>query len=91
MGLIKIDGYLVKGVKITPAYSKITRVYMENGNTANAYFGLSNTRENLENGEVLDEISFTCEVDKKEDRIFNEIYSKAKEELFADWEDDIVE
>lgn len=90
MGLIKTDGYLVKGVEIKPAYTKITRVYLENGNNAVAYFGLSNNRENLNNGEILEEISFNCEIDKKQDKIFNEIYIKAKEQIFNGWEDDIV-
>lgn len=90
MGLIKNDGYTIKGVKITPAYAKITRVYMENGNNANAYFGLSNNRENLNNGDILEEIPFNCEIDKAQDKIFNEIYTKAKEEIFTDWQDDIT-
>lgn len=89
MGLIKNDGYTIKGVKITPAYAKLTRVYMENGNNASAYFGLSNNRENLNNGDMLDEIPFSCEIDKVQDKVFNEIYTKAKAELFPDWQDDI--
>lgn len=90
MGLIKTDGYLVKGVEIKPAYTKIIRVYLENGNNAVAYFGLSNNRENLNNGNVLEEISFSCEIDKAQDKIFNEIYTKAKIDIFNNWEDDIV-
>ena len=90
MGLIKKDGYLVKGVEIKPAYTKITRMYLENKNNAVAYFGISNNRENLNDGKILEEIAFNCEIDKKQDKIFTEIYIKAKEELFADWKDDIV-
>ena len=89
MGLIKNDGFNVKGVQIAPAYAKINRVYLENGNNAVAYFGISNSRENLEEGNMLEEINFNCEIDKKQDKIFNEIYVKAKEELFKDWQDDI--
>ena len=29
MELVKNDGYTIKGVKITPSYAKLTRVYME--------------------------------------------------------------
>lgn len=90
MGLVKNDGYTIKGVKITPAYAKLTRVYMENGNNASAYFGLSNSRENLNNGDMLDEIHFSCEIDKVQDKVFNEIYTKAKAEIFNGWTDDIV-
>jgi hypothetical protein len=89
MGLIKQDGYIVNGVLITPAYAKITRLYNQNGNDTVAYFGISNTRENLEENAPLEEIAFSCEIDKKQDKIFNEVYTKAKEELFEDWEDDI--
>lgn len=88
MGLIK-DKTVVKNVEISPAYAKIIRLYNENGNNVVAYFGISNSRENLNNNEVLEEIGFNCEIDKSADKIFNEVYTKAKEELFADWEDDI--
>lgn len=90
MGLIKNNGTTIKGVNVTPAYAKITRLYLENGNNATAYFGLSNSRENLENGEILDEVQFSCEINKIEDKIFNEVYTKAKAEIFNNWADDIV-
>lgn len=90
MGLIKNNGTTIKGVNVTPAYAKITRLYLENGNNATAYFGLSNSRENLENEEILDEVQFSCEINKIEDKIFNEVYTKAKAEIFSDWTDDIV-
>ena len=90
MGLIKNNGTIIKGVNVTPVYAKITRLYLENGNNATAYFGLSNSRENLENEEILDEIQFSCEINKVEDKIFNEVYTKAKAEIFSDWIDDIV-
>lgn len=38
MGLVKNDGYTIKGVKITPAYAKLTRVYMENRNRGKINF-----------------------------------------------------
>ena len=90
MGLIKNNGTIIKGVNVTPVYAKITRLYLENGNNATAYFGLSNSRANLENEEILDEIQFSCEINKVEDKIFNEVYTKAKAEIFSDWIDDIV-
>ena len=90
MGLINNNGTTIKGVNVTPAYAKITRLYLENGNNATAYFGLSDSRENLENEEILDEVQFSCEINKIEDKIFNEVYTKAKAEIFSDWTDDIV-
>ena len=38
MGLVKNDGYTIKGVKITPAYAKLTRVYMVLGNRGKINF-----------------------------------------------------
>ena len=90
MGLINNNGTTIKGVNVTPVYAKITRLYLENGNNATAYFGLSNSRKNLENEEILDEVQFSCEINKIEDKIFNEVYTKAKAEIFSDWTDDIV-
>lgn len=89
MGLIKQDGYIVNGVLITPAYAKIVRLYNEKDNNFTAFFGISNSRENIDENKPLEEIIFNCEVDKKEDKIFKEIYTKAKEKLFENWEDDI--
>ena len=43
-----------------------------------------------ENEEILDEVQFSCEINKVEDKIFNEVYTKAKAEIFSDWTDDIV-
>ena len=90
MGLINNNGTTIKGILIKPSYAKITRLYLENGNNATAYFGLSNSRENLENEEILDEVQFSCEINKVEDKIFNEVYTKAKSEIFSGWTDDIV-
>ena len=91
MGLIKTSGYDVRGILIKPAYAKITRLYNENNDNVVAYFGISNTRENLESSTPIEEIQFNCTIDKKEDKVFNEVYTKAKQELFTEWEDDIVE
>lgn len=89
MGLIKRNGYNVKGVELPTAYAKINRLYIEHGNIANTYFGISNNRENINEGKPLEEINFKCYIDKN-GIIYEQIYNEAKKNIFTDWEDDIV-
>lgn len=89
MGLIKKDGYNVKGVELETAYAKINRLYIEKGNLARTYFGISNSRENINEGNSLIELEFPCYVDKNQP-IYEQVYVLAKENLFQGWEDDIV-
>lgn len=89
MGLIKKDGYNVKGVELETAYAKINRLYIERGNLARTYFGISNNRENINEGNSLVELEFPCYVDKNLP-IYEQVYVLAKENLFQGWEDDIV-
>ena len=89
MGLIKRDGYTIKGVDLIPAYAKIMRIYLGSGGNASAVFGISTNRENLNEGKILAELPFDCYIDKSE-KIYSEIYEQSKETLFKDWEDDII-
>lgn len=89
MGLIKKDGYNVKGIELPEAYAKINRLYIERGNLARTYFGISNSRENINEGNSLVELEFPCYVDKNLP-IYEQVYVLAKENLFQGWEDDIV-
>ncbi|MCI8575631.1 MAG: hypothetical protein HFI09_04090 [Bacilli bacterium] len=90
MGLFKKDNYIVKGVKLNNVYIKLQRLYIENGNKAIAYFGISDNRENLNKGLSLEELYLECEINKSKN-IYEQLYQKSKEELFKDFEDDIVE
>lgn len=90
MGLIKKDGYNVKGVELPEAYAKITKIYMDRGNLARTYFGISSNRENINNNDWLVELEFPCYVDKNLP-IYEQVYVLAKDNLFRGWEDDIVE
>jgi hypothetical protein len=93
MGLIKKDGHLIKGVLIQPAYAKVIAIsYNEEMGEAPAFamFGISTTRENLNNGLILSTESINFTIDKKADHIFEDAYTQAKETIFQDWEDDIV-
>lgn len=89
MGLIKRNGYNVKGIELEEAYAKINRLYIEYGSMAKVYFGISNTRENIDEGNSLKEIQFSCYIDKNAP-IYEQIYVSAKAGIFQDWEDDIV-
>lgn len=88
MGLIKQTGFDVKGVLIKPAYTKIMKIEINDDN-AKASFGISDRRENLDNGMCLDSIDFFYPINKKEDKIYEELYKAAKDLIFYDWEDDI--
>lgn len=88
MGLIKRNGYEVKGVTIPQAYAKITRLYVEVGNRARVYFGISSNRENINEDKSLEEIMYECDIDKNQN-VYEQIYVNAKQNIFIGWEDDI--
>lgn len=90
MGL-KTTNYQIeeKGITIDTAYAKIDSIYIK-GNKATANFAIQQSREQTETLEPLDIVSVTCIADK-EKPLHEQMYVKAKEEVFKDWEDDIVE
>lgn len=91
MGLIKEEYKdTTTGLTLKPAYAKIVRLYIEEENKAKAYFGISETRDLIETHGPINEIMFECEIDKKTDNVYTEIYSKAKEDIFAEWKDNII-
>ena len=92
MGLIKKDGDLVKGVLIKPSYAKITSLHYYSPNMEQSYamFGISTTRDNLDNGLFLEERIVRCDFNRTEDNLFNEAYNQAKQTTFIGWEDDII-
>ena len=99
MGLIKKDGYEVKGVLIKPAYAKVIGFNTQpkhqddiGSDYLYATLGISNSRENLEiYDNALDTVNFRMPYDRHTDDIFNQIYTETKKEYLTDWEDDIVE
>lgn len=90
MGL-KTTNYLIeeKGITIDTAYAKIGSIFV-NGNRATANFNIQQSREQTESLEPLDTISVSCTIDK-EKPLHEQMYVKAKEEVFKDWEDDMPE
>ena len=90
MGL-KTTNYQIKekGITIDTAYAKIGSIFVK-GNRATANFDIQQSREQTESLEALDIVSVSCVIDK-EKPLHEQMYLKAKEEIFMDWEDDIVE
>lgn len=90
MGL-KTTNYQIKekGITIDTAYAKIDSIFVK-GNRATANFDIQQSREQTESLEALDIVSVSCIIDK-EKPLHEQMYVKAKEEVFKDWEDDIVE
>lgn len=92
MGLVKADGDLIKGVLIKPAYAKILSLHYYSPNMERPYamFGISTTRENLDNNLFLEQRYVECDFNRAEDNLFTEAYNQAKQSVFIGWEDDIV-
>lgn len=91
MGLKKYD-YMVKNlcVVVPAAYAQITDISIDDKGNANAIFEIQRNRESIANFDPYDIISYFCTVNKSLP-IHEQVYQKAKEDIFSDWEDDIVE
>ena len=89
MGL-KTTNYQIKekGITIDTAYAKIDSIFVK-GNRATANFDIQQSREQTESLEALEIVSVSCIIDK-ETPLHKQMYVKAKEEVFKDWEDDII-
>lgn len=92
MGLKLTTGYEIKnmGITIPEAYAKISFVEIDSNGIANATIDIQQTREDVLNKKSLDRVYIQKEINKEEP-IYSQLYIAAKKEIFADWEDDIVE
>ena len=90
MGL-KTTNYSIegKGIVLDTAYAKIGSIVVR-GNKAFGSFDIQQSREQTEKLEPLETISVSCVIDKKKP-LHEQMYIKAKEDIFKDWEDDIPE
>ena len=90
MGL-KTTNYEVKdfGITIPEAYARLTNININVDGEAFGTFEIHQTRENLIENYPLERIHVNYVIDK-DLPVHNQIYVKAKEELFPGWEDDIV-
>lgn len=90
MGL-KISNYTVNeyGITLDNAYAQLAHITTGINGIANCVFEIQQTREDIQNKEPLERKVFSCEINK-ELPLHKQVYEKAKEELFAGWQDDIV-
>ena len=90
MGFIKANHKIEEiGIAIPTAYAQITRLSVDVNGNANVMFSIQQNREDILNKDHIDTIIYRCTIDK-DLPLYKQIYEKAKEEIFVDWEDDIV-
>ena len=90
MGL-KTTNYKVKdfGITIPTAYARLTNVNINIEGEAFCIFEIHQGREDFEKTSPLERIHANYVINK-DLPVYNQLYLKAKEDFFADWEDDIV-
>lgn len=91
MGLKKTN-YSIEtfGLELPNVYARITSLHVDLNGKAFANFEIQQTREDIGQKEALERKYFNCEVNV-DLPIHKQVYEAAKEELFVDWTDDIVE
>ena len=77
------------GITVPEAYARLTRVSVNVHGVATATFEIQQTREEVGTKKALALVPFSCDIDK-EQPLHRQIYEKAKEKRFKDWEDDKV-
>lgn len=90
MGL-KTTNYEAKqfGITLPTAYARLTDIHIDIDGHAYGFFEIHQTREDLGVKAPFERIDIDHIVDK-EQPIHKQLYEKAKETLFTNWEDDIV-
>lgn len=91
MGFIKKQNHTIDslGLTIPMAYAKIgTLVIVDE--RAHATFNVHQDRQSILDKNSLESVSFSTTVDKTQP-IYSQVYEAAKADVFAGWEDDIVE
>ena len=91
MGLKKTN-YTIQEISITvpEAYAQIITTSVDKDGKAYAVFAIQQSRGDIDKFTPLETIAITHIVNKQEP-LHEQMYIKAKEEIFTDWEDDIVE
>ena len=88
----KTTNYNIKELDITipTAYAKINDLFVDKNGNAYAKFAIQQTREDVESKQPVSVESVNCVIDKTAP-LYEQLYLAAKEKMFADWEDDIVD
>lgn len=90
MGLKKFN-YTVQtlNVVVPNAYAKLTDIFVDTNGNANGTMVIQRDRDSISSLQPFDIVEISCKVDK-DLPIYKQLYDKAKETSFSDWEDDIV-
>lgn len=90
MGL-KTTNYEVKdlGITVPTAYARIVSIHSDLDGEASIVFEIQQVRENIGTKEPLERKYLSMLLDKNSS-LYVQGYTKAKEKLFAGWEDNIV-
>lgn len=90
MGL-KTTNYTVPEINITipTAYAQITYLDININGEAHAIFDVQQTRDDIKENKSLESFDLFTTIDKSLP-VYEQLYTKAKEYKFIDWEDDIV-
>ena len=91
MGFIKTNHEIEDmGIVLDTAYAQITHLSIDVDGKANAMFSVQKDRESIIGKNHIDMVPYRCDIDK-DLPVHKQVYEKAKMDVFADWEDDIVE
>ena len=77
------------GITLPEAYARLTNVTIDVQGKVFGIFEIHQTRQDLENSKSLEKKHINLIIDK-DMPIHRQIYLKAKEQLFSNWEDDII-
>lgn len=91
MGL-KTTNYEVKdlGINLPTAYARLTNVNVSLSGRVSAVFEIHQIREDIDDKKPIESKHINCKIDK-DLPLHRQIYEIAKENLFVDWEDDIID
>ena len=78
------------GITLPDAYAQIETFTTDINGDVCATFAIQQSRENIASKAILERKTFMGKVDKTKP-IYEQLYTAAKPELFADWTDDIVD
>ena len=90
MGL-KTTNYEAKkfGITLPTAYARLTDISININGMAFGNFEVHQNREDISQTEPFEKVNIYCAINK-DLPIYSQLYIKAKEEYFSDWEDDII-
>lgn len=88
----KKSNYEIKemGLTIPEAYAQIVHLTTDINGNATAVFEVQQDRDSIAKKKAFENVRYGTKIDKNLP-VYKQVYEKAKETIFAGWEDDIVE